>query len=119
MGVDGRLLMLRLEPAVRPAGSPVDPARADAAPTLDGRGFADLLREARAGAIRSDRAPDLSRLDAEMPGESVERIAGALDMLEAHGRDRAVIVYADRMLVADVRTRTIEGELLAHDGPRP
>ncbi|MBL9119780.1 MAG: hypothetical protein JNL80_07695 [Phycisphaerae bacterium] len=119
MAIDGRLLLQRLEPAVRPGESPVATGRQDPQRAIDHRSFADLLRSARAGAIASDRLPVAEGIGEELPPESMSRIGKALDMLEAEGRDRAVIVYANRTLVANVRTRTIEGELLAHEGPAP
>jgi hypothetical protein len=115
MAIDGRQLLHRLEPAVRP----IEDAPRGAQPqrTIDQRSFADLLRAARAGEVASDRLPSTGALGTELPREALPRIATALDKLEAEGRDRAVIVYANRALVADVATRTIEAELLAHEGP--
>lgn len=118
MSSDGRSLLLRLEPAVRPT----DVVRAGGESprsTLDAQPFAELLRQARAGGIASERIPDASLLGEALPPEAMSRIAKALDMLQAHGSDRAVVVYDRRTLVADVASRTIEGELLAHEGPQP
>jgi hypothetical protein len=118
VGVDGRILLQRLEPAVRPSGSAERSHWDQRAPVAE-RSFHELLAQARRGDIESGRLLNADSLTEALPSEALPRIARALDLLEAHGSDRAVIVYADRTLVANVATRTIEGELLAHEGPKP
>lgn len=118
MPASGFALLQRLEPAVRPAGAPADPFRH---PThaLETVSFASLLEQAHRGAIASGRLPSASELAEPLLEGAAPRIGHALDLLEAHGSRRAIVLYGSRMFVADVATRTIESELLAHEGPMP
>lgn len=119
MPADGHTLLRRLEPAVRPAGETAGwLARLDIEP-LEESSFARLLGQARRGGIASDRLPTAPTEGEQLDLDGVPRIAKAMDLLEARGYRRAVILYGQRMFVADIASRTLESELLAHDGPAP
>ncbi len=116
VSIDGTALLRRLEPAVRPVGMPFIGVPVE---TLDSADFSALLLRAERGEIASGRTLTMTALATPLPPESLSRIAKAMDLLEARGVTRAAILYADRMLIADVPTRSFERELLAHQGPTP
>jgi hypothetical protein len=111
-------MLARLEPSVRPAGTP------DVAPSwasIDDLGFAELLERAERGGIRSGTLPSTEALGRSEPidREGLRRLAAALDVLTLRGIRRAAIAYGRRLFVADVGERTFEQELVAQDGDEP
>ncbi len=113
----GHALLRHLEPPVRPSpagsvvGLPVE--------TLEASTFASLLERAQRGEIASGRVPTAAAIDEPLDPAAMPRIGRAMDLLEARGSQRAVILYGIRMFVATIATRTLDGELLAHEGPAP
>ncbi|MDZ4756182.1 MAG: hypothetical protein SGJ11_17025 [Phycisphaerae bacterium] len=116
MTMDGHDLLRRLEPAVRPMAAPSFGVRVDSVGVSD---FESLLARARGGTIESGRAVQDAALGTPLPLEARERIGRALDLLESRGVDTAAIFYGGRLLIADVRQRTFEREVLAHEPSVP
>jgi hypothetical protein len=104
MTIDPRQLLRRLEPAVRPAGhGRSESARASVA---DG-GFGELLSLARDGGVESGREPELAD-GATLEPATLAQVARALDLAEARGARRAVVVAEGRAFVAEVPSRRLE-----------
>jgi hypothetical protein len=108
MTIDPRQLLRRLEPAVRPvggpaAGSPVGSGRASVA---DGA-FTELLDLARQGGVESARTPELAD-GATLEPATLAQVARALDLAEARGARRAVVVAEGRSFIADIASRRLE-----------
>jgi hypothetical protein len=119
MTIPGTALLKRLEPAVRPLGAPTLRAGAFANETIDSADFAALLSRAERGEIDSERALAPTPLTGGFTKASLERIARAMDLLEARGARTALIAFGARTFIAALETRSFERELLAHDGVVP
>ncbi|MEY3026441.1 MAG: hypothetical protein RL136_939 [Planctomycetota bacterium] len=104
MTIDPRQLLRRLEPAVRPAG--VASSSAKRASVADGA-FTELLDLAREGGIESARLPELAD-GASLESATLAQVARALDLAEARGSRRAVVVAEGRSFIADVPSRRLE-----------
>jgi len=102
--IDPRQLLRRLEPAVRPAG--MSSAAAPRASVADGA-FGELFELARDGGIASARMPELVD-GASLEPATLAQVARALDLAEARGSRRAVVVAEGRAFVADVQSRRVE-----------
>ena len=104
MTIDPRQLLLRLEPAVPPSG----PGRGERAraSVADG-GFGELLSLARDGGVESGREPELAD-GATLESATLAQVARALDLAEARGARRAVVVAEGRAFVAEVASRRLE-----------
>ena len=104
MTIDPRQLLRRLEPAVRPAGVASSAERR--ASVADGA-FEELFELAREGGVESGRMPELAD-GASLEPATLAQVARALDLAEARGARRAVVVAEGRAFVADVPARTLE-----------
>ena len=103
---DPSFLLRKLEPAVAPSCLTA-PATRPTAP-LEHRPFDELLAEARAGQLASGRTVSAGF---ELSPQQLDRLAGAADLAEASGANRAMLLLDGRAMVLDVPTRTISGEL--------
>ena len=103
---DPSFLLRKLEPAVAP--SYLTPPTARPTAPLEHRQFDELLAEARAGQLASGRPVSAGF---ELSPQQLDRLAGAADLAEASGANRAMLFLDGRALVLDVPTRTISGEL--------
>lgn len=88
---------------MRPSGASAARPRASAA---DGD-FGELLDLAHDGAIESAREPELAD-GASLEPSTVAQLARALDLAEARGARRSVVVAEGRAFVADVQSRRLE-----------
>lgn len=104
MTIDPRQLLRRLEPAVRPSGASSSSSRRVS--VADGA-FTELLELAHDGGIESARMPELAD-GATLEPETLAQVARALDLAEARGSRRAVVVAEGRPFIADVPSRRIE-----------
>ena len=104
MTIDPRQLLRRLEPAVRPAGAASSASRR--ASVADGE-FTELFSLAREGEIESAREPELAD-GATLEPATLAQVARALDLAEARGSRRSVVVAEGRAFVADIPTRRLE-----------
>jgi hypothetical protein len=103
--IDPRHLLRRLETAVRPAGVlAATPTRR--ASVADGA-FTELLDLARDGGVESARMPELAD-GASMEPATLAQVARALDLAEARGARRAVVVAEGRSFIADIASRRLE-----------
>jgi len=103
MTIDPRQLLRRLEPAVRPTGASAARGRASVA---DGD-FSELFSLAQDGSIESAREPQLAD-GATLEPSTLAQVARALDLAEARGSKRAVVVAEGRSFIADVASRKLE-----------
>ncbi len=107
---DPSFLLRKLEPAVAPSYLTA-PATRPTAP-LEHLRFDELLAEARAGRVASGRAVSTACDGSEaLSPQQLDRLAGAADLAEASGANRAMLLLDGRAMVLDVPTRTISGEL--------
>lgn len=108
MTIDPRQLLRRLEPAVRPTGASAlgSSAAAGRASVADGD-FTELFELAKDGGIESAREPVLAD-GATLEPSTLAQIARALDLAQARGSRRAVVVAEGRSFLADVPTRRLE-----------
>ena len=88
---------------MRPAGASDARPRASAA---DGA-FGELLELAREGGVESAREPEFAD-GAVLGPATVAQLARALDLAEARGARRSVVVAEGRAFVADVASRRLE-----------
>ncbi|MDI9404484.1 MAG: hypothetical protein QM516_11485 [Limnohabitans sp.] len=107
MTIDPRQLLRRLEPAVRPTGASAARGRASVADATDGGGFLELLSLARDGELESSRTLELAD-GATLEPATLAQIGRALDLAEARGSQRAVVVAEGRMFLAEVSARRLE-----------
>ncbi|MFM7052202.1 MAG: hypothetical protein ACKOYN_08735 [Planctomycetota bacterium] len=103
MTIDPRQLLRRLEPAVRPTATGPSRGRVSAA---DG-GFTELLSLARTGDVESGREPELAD-GATLEAATLAQVARALDLAQARGSQRAVVVAEGRAFIADIASRRLE-----------
>jgi hypothetical protein len=112
MTIDPRHLLRRLEPAVRPgfasggASAVQASASSHRASVADGA-FTELLDLAREGGIESARTPELAD-GATLEPATLAQVARALDLAEARGARRAVVVAEGRSFIADIASRRLE-----------
>ncbi len=107
---DPSFLLRQLEPAVAPSylTAPVTKPNAP----LEHLRFDELLAAAQVGRMASGRAVSAAYEGGEaLSPQQLERLAGAADLAEASGAQRAMLLVDGRALVLDVPTRTISGEL--------
>ncbi len=105
MTIDPRQLLRRLEPAVRPAGASASTASRRAS-VADGA-FTELLDLAHEGGVESARSPELAD-GATLEPATLAQVARALDLAEARGARRAVVVAEGRSFIADIASRRLE-----------
>ncbi|MFM7133561.1 MAG: hypothetical protein ACKO0W_04510 [Planctomycetota bacterium] len=103
MTIDPRQLLRRLEPAVRPTAGREISSRTSAA---DG-GFLELLSLAGSGEVESGREPQLAD-GSNLEPATLAQIGRALDLAEARGSRRSVVVAEGRAFIADVPSRRLE-----------
>jgi len=103
MTIDPRQLLRRLEPAIRPTATGASRGRASAA---DG-GFTELLSLAHDGGVESGREPELAD-GATLEPATLAQVARALDLAQARGSQRAVVVAEGRTFIADIASRRLE-----------
>jgi hypothetical protein len=102
--IDPRQLLRRLEPAVRPTGAASAASRR--ASVADGE-FTELFSLARDGGLESAREPELAD-GATLEPATLAQVARALDLAEARGSRRSVVVAEGRAFVADIPSRRLE-----------
>jgi len=102
--IDPRQLLRRLEPAVRPTGAASAASRR--ASVADGE-FTELFSLAREGGVESAREPELAD-GATLEPATLAQVARALDLAEARGSRRSVVVAEGRAFVADIPSRRLE-----------
>ncbi len=107
MSIDPRQLLRRLEPAVRPtAASNAERVASGRVSVADGE-FTELFELAREGGVESAREPVLAD-GASLESATLAHIARALDLAQARGARRAVVVAEGRTFIADVEARRLE-----------
>ncbi len=76
--------------------------------------FDELLEQARAGSERGTAPVKVAKgLDLKLNDEQLARIGAAVDLAEAHGGGRVMVLVDGRALQVDVATRTILSEAAA------
>lgn len=103
MTIDPRLLLRRLEPAVRPAGQSSAQPRISAA---DGD-FLELLSLAKSGGVESGREPVVADGSTLEPA-TLAQVGRALDLAQSRGARRAAVMAEGRTYIADVASRRLE-----------
>ncbi len=107
MSVRAAELLQQLASGVRPEGA----GGARVAPGIDGRSFASLLSDVRAGKISSGRPVTVGpNVGVELRADQLERLARVADAGEAAGATRLGVAIDGRVVALDILTRTVEGE---------
>lgn len=77
---------------------------------LEGASFQSLLEQARSGKVSSGRPVTIGRdSGVELTDQQLERVAAAVDLAEASGASRPLVVIDGKALKIDVGVRTITG----------
>ena len=98
-------LLKKLGSGVRPGEAQRPRSASGDAGQID---FASMIRAARAGQVRSDRAVSWERTGREDPVDrAITVIEEALDRAEAAGVDSVIVALDGRLLRADVATRAL------------
>lgn len=107
-------LLRQLEPAVRPGST--GPGGRAAPASFEARPFDDLLAQAFAGELRSERPVDVAcDLKPAMDASQMKRLASAADRAEAFGGQRTLMMIDGRGVVMDVRNRCVIAEMKPQD----
>jgi hypothetical protein len=85
---------------------------AQPAAPISGTPFDELLEEARTGAATGASPVKLAKgLDLKLNEDQLARVAAAVDLAQANGAGRVMVLVDGRALQVDVGTRTILGEV--------
>ncbi|HVZ92881.1 MAG TPA: hypothetical protein VG797_00070 [Phycisphaerales bacterium] len=102
---------------LRKLGSGVRPESAASGPggAIESRGFADLLKSVRDGAISSNRPLSLAKgAEGKLSPDQLNRLSIAADAAEASGSYRLLAVVDGQAVKIDIASRTIES-VTSHD----
>jgi len=112
MAIDPTQLLRKLEPAVRPTGSPATTRRPHA--PFEKQSFDQLLTMVSSGSVNGGKPVMIdphADLKDELDDGQLDRLTCAADMVEASGARRAVMLIDGRGLILDVSGRRLTAEL--------
>lgn len=111
MSAESTQLLRMLGSGVRPASVPGSAGAKAGNGTIEGAGFADLLKQAAQGKMNSNRPVTVDKgAGIELSDADQVALSGAADRAEAAGLRKALVYLGDRAYILDVQSRSITGK---------